>query len=208
MIDSLPFRLGNIVRSEVDVTKIADFITDPNRTQFVLNGLIGNIETIRDFVQKGMGQFSTISLSFASGVTSALATFTLFLLLTFFIILERRAFMRWFFGILPSDLGSYFHSRQHAISHAIHAWLKGQLLLALFMFTINLIGLAIAQSLGLPVNYIFSLALIAGAMEFVPYLGPVISFVPAFLMVLVSPDVSLGAVVAVIGLYVLFQQLE
>lgn len=76
------------------------------------------------------------------------------------------------------------------------------------MFAINFIGLGIAAWFGLPVNHIFSLALIAGAMEFVPYLGPVISFVPAFLMVLVSPDVSLVAILGVIGLYILFQQLE
>ncbi len=57
-------------------------------------------------------------------------------------------------------------------------------------------------------NHIFSLALIAGAMEFVPYLGPVIAFIPAFLMVLVSPEVSIWAIGGVIGLYVLFQQLE
>ncbi len=76
------------------------------------------------------------------------------------------------------------------------------------MFGINLLGLFIAQLLGLPVTHIFSLALIAGAMEFVPYLGPVIAFVPAFLMVLVSPEVSIWAIGGVIGLYILFQQLE
>lgn len=155
-----------------------------------------------------MGQFSTVSLSLATGVTSAVTTFTLFLLLTFFIILERRSLIRWFFGILPSDLGHYFRHRQAVIAHAIHAWLRGQLMLALFMFVINLVGLSIAQWFGLPVNHIFSLALIAGAMEFVPYLGPVIAFIPAFLMVLVSPEVSMWGIGAVIGLYILFQQLE
>lgn len=76
------------------------------------------------------------------------------------------------------------------------------------MFSINLVGLFIAQLLGLPVNHIFSLALIAGAMEFVPYVGPVIAFIPAFLMVLVSPEVSVWAIGGVIALYILFQQLE
>lgn len=52
MIDGLPLQLGQIIRSQVDVTKIADFVTDPNRTEFVLNGLLGNIDTIRDFLQK------------------------------------------------------------------------------------------------------------------------------------------------------------
>lgn len=76
------------------------------------------------------------------------------------------------------------------------------------MFAINFIGLFIAQMLGLPVQHIFSLALIAGAMEFVPYIGPLIAFFPALLMVLVSPDVSIWAVVGVSALYILFQQIE
>lgn len=208
VIDTLPLNIGKIVRSEVNIEWIQHFITDENRTQFVMDGLVGNIETIKSFVQKWVGQFSTVSLSFASGVTTAVTTFTLFLLLTFFIILERKSFTRWFFAILPPDLGHYFRGRQHVISNAIHNWLRGQILLAVFMFTINLLWLFIAQLFGLPVEHIFSLALIAGAMEFVPYLGPIISFFPAFLMVLVSPDVSIWAIGGVIGLYILFQQLE
>jgi len=208
IIDTLPLNLGNVARSEIDISRIQSFITDENRSQFIINGLLGNIDTVKDFIQKWVGQFSTVSLSFASGVTTAVTTFALFLLLTFFMILERRSFTRWFFGILPSDLGHYFRSRQHVISSAIHNWLRWQIYLALFMFGINLVGLFIAQLLGLPVTHIFSLALIAGAMEFVPYLGPVIAFIPAFLMVLVSPDVSIWAIGGVVGLYILFQQLE
>lgn len=208
IIDSLPFNLGNLIRNEVNIDAIRAFIVDENRAQFVMNGLIGNIDIIRNFIQQSVGQVSTVSLSFASGVTTAVTTFSLFVLLTFFIILERQVFLRWFFAILPSDLGHYFRSRQRTIANAIHAWLRGQLLLAVFMFVINLVGLFIAQLLGLPVDHIFSLALIAGAMEFVPYLGPVIAFIPAFLMVIVSPEVSVWAVGGVIGLYILFQQIE
>lgn len=208
LLDSLPFNAGTFIRNEVNIEGIRGFIVDDNRAQFVMDGLLGNIDLVRNFIQQSVGQFSTMSLSFASGVTTAVTTFSLFILLTFFIILERRVFLRWFFVILPSDLGHYFRSRQRTIGNAIHAWLRWQLLLALFMFAINLIGLFVAQLLGLPVNHIFSLALIAGAMEFVPYLGPVIAFIPAFLMVLVSPEVSIWAIGGVIGLYILFQQLE
>ncbi len=45
-------------------------------------------------------------------------------------------------------------------------------------------------------------------MEFVPYLGPVIAFIPAFLMVLVSPEMSMVWIGVVIILYIIFQQLE
>ena len=208
ILEKLPLNLDTLIRKQVDIGKLTQFITDENRVQLVMNNLVGNIDTIGDFIQKWAGQVSSVSLSFASGVTSAVTTFALFLLLTFFIILERRAFLRWFFAILPSDLWHYFRHRQQTISNAIHAWLRGQLLLALFMFFINLIGLFIAQLIGLPIDHLFSLALIAGAMEFVPYLGPVIAFFPAFLMVLVSPEVSIWAIGWVIALYILFQQLE
>lgn len=208
VLDKLPLNLDALIRKQVDIPRITTFITDENRAQLLMNNLVGNIDTIKEFVQKGASQFSTVSLSFASGVTSAVTTFTLFLLLTFFIILERKAFIHWFLTIIPSDLGHYFRGRQRTISNAIHAWLRGQLILAGFMFSINLVGLFIAQLIGLPIDHIFSLALIAGAMEFVPYLGPIIAFVPAFLMVLVSPEVSIWAIAGVIGLYVLFQQLE
>jgi len=123
-------------------------------------------------------------------LTSFLTTFTVFLLLTFFIILERRSLLRWFFSILPSNIGRYFHGRQNRISHAIHSWLRAQLVLAGFMFAINFIGLHIGAFFGLPVKNIFSLALIAGAMEFVPYAGPIIAFVFGFITVLVSPLVG------------------
>ncbi len=52
VIDSLPFHLGNLIRNEVDIAHITSLVTDQNRAQFVVDGLIGNIDTIKDFVQK------------------------------------------------------------------------------------------------------------------------------------------------------------
>ncbi len=51
-IDSLPFGLGQLIRSEVDIAHVTSFFTDQNRAQFVVDGLIGNIDTIKDFIQK------------------------------------------------------------------------------------------------------------------------------------------------------------
>lgn len=209
ILDKLPMNLWEKIRWEiVNNFDFKQLLLDENKTQYILKGLLENIDFVKNFLSQSFEQFSTVSLSFASGVTTVLTTFFLLVLLTFFIILERSVFIRWFFAILPHDLGHYFKSRKNTIANAIYAWLRGQLLLALFMFSINLIGLFIAQLFGLPVSHIFSLALIAGAMEFVPYLWPVIAFLPAFLMVLVSPEVSFWAISGVIILYIIFQQLE
>jgi predicted PurR-regulated permease PerM len=124
LLDALPFNIGTFIRNEVNIEGIRGFLIDENRAQFIMDGLLGNIDTVRNFIQQSVGQFSTVSLSFATGVTTAVTTFFLFILLTFFIILERRVFLRWFFAILPSDLGQYFRNRQRTIGNAIHAWLR------------------------------------------------------------------------------------
>lgn len=208
LLNSLPFHAGDLVRREVDLTKISGLLLDNNRAQLITTNLVKNIDTLKNLAQEGLGQLSNFGLSLASGLTTVLTTVSVFLLLTFFIILERRSLLKWFFNILPSDLGHYFHGRQHRISHAIHSWLRAQIILAIFMFAINLLGLYIGQLIGIPVKNIFSLALIAGAMEFVPYAGPIIAFVFGFVTVLVSPDVGMWSLVGIMGLYFLFQQLE
>jgi len=52
IIDTLPLNLGNVARSEIDISRIQSFITDENRSQFIINGLLGNIDTVKDFIQK------------------------------------------------------------------------------------------------------------------------------------------------------------
>ncbi len=52
IIDSLPLNLGKLIRNEVNIEGITSFVTDKNRAQFVVDGLVGNIDTIKDFVQK------------------------------------------------------------------------------------------------------------------------------------------------------------
>ncbi|HHH14267.1 MAG TPA: AI-2E family transporter, partial [candidate division WWE3 bacterium] len=57
----------------------------------------------------------------------------------------------------------------------------------------------------LGVNYALSLALIAGILEIVPIIGPIIATIPALIVgFAVSPIKGLG----VLGLYILIQQLE
>ena len=44
--------------------------------------------------------------------------------------------------------------------------------------------------------------------ESIPYAGPVLSFTTAFLMVLVSPESSMTALIVICVLYIIFQQIE
>jgi predicted PurR-regulated permease PerM len=79
-------------------------------------------------------------------------------------------------------------------------WLRAQLILGLVVGIAVYIGLKI-----LGVEYALLLALIAGVLEIVPYLGPILAVVPALMIGLAqSPIIGLS----VLGLYLLIQQVE
>ncbi|MFA6080145.1 MAG: AI-2E family transporter [Candidatus Gracilibacteria bacterium] len=207
-LDTLPFHAGKIIRNEFDTKMIADMIVSKEKTTLITTNLSDNIGFIQSFTQKGFGQVSDIGISFASGITSTLVFVILFSLVTFLTLLERKRLLKWFFRTLPQNLGKYFKHRQEAIGDALHSWLKGQTKLVGLMFTLNFVGLWIISLFGVPVENIFALALIAGMMEFVPYVGPLFAWVTAFLMVLVSPTAGIGSLVAISGLYIFFQWVE
>jgi predicted PurR-regulated permease PerM len=88
------------------------------------------------------------------------------------------------------------------------AFLRGQLLLGLAMVVITTV---VCTAVGLP--YALVMGLIAGVMEFIPSIGPVLALIPAVLVALVQgsnflPLSNLWFAVLVLGLYLIIQQIE
>jgi predicted PurR-regulated permease PerM len=79
-------------------------------------------------------------------------------------------------------------------------WLRGQLLLMVVVGVMVYLGL-----LALGVEYALPLAVIAGLLEVVPTIGPVLSSIPALL---VGFGTSFWLGVWILGLYLIVQQLE
>jgi predicted PurR-regulated permease PerM len=79
-------------------------------------------------------------------------------------------------------------------------WMKGTAIGMAVVGIISAVGLTL---IGVPAA--LALGLIAGLLEFIPYVGPALSFVPATVVALaVSPEKALW----VIGLYVVVQSIE
>ena|GEM_PF-1174903 len=51
MFNHLPLNMDVMIRSKIDTSSLAAFITDGNRTQVIVNRLIGDIDTIKNLVQ-------------------------------------------------------------------------------------------------------------------------------------------------------------
>jgi len=124
----------------------------------------------------------------------------LVLVLTFYFVMEEEATKRFIQSISPRRYHLYLLDVISRIQNKLGYWLRGQLLLSLVIFAFTFVGLSL-----LKVPYALVLAFIAGILEIIPTIGPIMSAVPAmFFGFLVSPWLGL----AVIILYIVVQQLE
>jgi predicted PurR-regulated permease PerM len=108
---------------------------------------------------------------------------------------------------LEERIAAFFVGREQRVKSLIvqieeklGSWLRGQLFLSLIIGILSYIGLLV---LGIP--YALPLAVVAGVLEVIPVIGPIISSIPSVLIALtISPILGL----AVAAMYFVIQQLE
>jgi len=120
--------------------------------------------------------------------------------LSFYFIVEEGSFKKFIRSIVPFRHRPYVEDLVGRMQLQVGKWLRGQLLLGLIVGVVIYVGLSL-----MGVKYALVLALVAGILEVVPYIGPVISAIPAVLIA--SAQSPLLALLVVI-LYFLVQQLE
>lgn len=122
------------------------------------------------------------------------------LVLAFYMVVEEDTAKMVFRHLAPVEYQPYIAQLITKMQSKIGAWLRGQLLLGLVIGVASYVGLSL-----IGVKYALLLAVIAGLFEIVPYVGPTLSVIPAFVVGFVqSPAIGL----AVLLLYVVIQQLE
>lgn len=149
------------------------------------------------------GAASTM-LSGISGVTAGVTAAATGLILAvaggLFLALSPGYYRDGTVALLPARFRRTGGETLDAIGEALRAWLLGQLVAMLAVGVMVTAGLWL---LGVPTP--LGLGVIAGLLEFVPYVGPVASAVPAVAIAFVeSPATALW----VIALYVVVQQIE
>lgn len=135
--------------------------------------------------------------NFFSNILNLLAVF----FITYYLVLERPSLHKYLLRLFPArDAETRAENLVKAIETAVGGWVRGELILMLIIGALTYGGLVL---LGVP--YALPLAVLAGVLEVVPNIGPIIAAIPAvFMGFTVSPYVGVGALV----LSVLVQQLE
>jgi len=127
-------------------------------------------ETLSHWLTLASGRLFSITYSLYAGllVLFSVLIFSLYLSLDW-VNLKKR-FLEFFSGYLLHEISATIDDIELEISH----WIKGQLFLMIVIGSVSFLSLVV-----LDVEYALALGLIAGVLEFVPILGPIVSAVLA-----------------------------
>lgn len=135
-----------------------------------------------------------------TSIFGGLMSLLIVLVITFYLTVEEHALKKFIEFLLPGKHREYAMDLIERMQYKVGMWLRGQLLLSVIVGALTYIGLSI-----LGVKYALLLALIAGILEIVPYLGPLLSAIPAVVVAFSDSPLKL---LLVIVLYLVIQQAE
>ncbi|MBI4592034.1 AI-2E family transporter [Candidatus Uhrbacteria bacterium] len=160
------------------------------------DNLTSSLNALQTSAANSFGSF----FSTVWGVVGGVAAMFIVLVLSFYMVVEEEKMRKYFRSLAPIEYQPYVAHVMKKMSKKMGEWLRGQLILGLIVALAVYVGLTF-----LGVKYALVLALMAGVLEVIPYVGPIISLVPAlFIGFAQSPVIG----VLVVVLYVVIQQVE
>jgi len=123
------------------------------------------------------GQFLGRGLGLLGSTFGAVANVIIVLFFAAFMAAHPRLYIDGFLALVARKKRERIREVLYEIGHVLRRWIVGQSLLALCVALLVGAGLL---ALGAP--FAIALALLAGLMEFVPYIGPFVAAVPAILV--------------------------
>lgn len=162
-----------------------------------LSGITSLISTFQGAgVSEALPQVFTLGSSAVGVLTAVVVLF----ILAYYFVAEKQALVYSVSRMAPAEYHPFINQLAAKLRDRLGAWLRGQLMLMGAIFLLTYIALSL---IGVP--YALILALLAGALEVIPFIGPLFSAVPAVILALVlSP---LHAII-VAGSYVVIQAVE
>lgn len=198
--------ISSIIPAVVDqfrllVTNLPTFLSDFQTKYPSLSGLVGNVNSSEIFQSIIGGTDGGTVFTRTAGVFTGVFAFITVLVISFYLVVaDQKGMKELIRPLVPEKNRDMVMSLVHKIQKKMGLWVLGQIILSIAIFVFTYVGLTI-----LNVKYALVLALLAGLLEVVPYMGPILSAVPAFLFALIQ---SPALAVAVVVLYILIQKSE
>lgn len=162
---------------------------------------------LADFISKGIQSFgkaiSTTSGNFFSrtiGIFSGFIEVITVLVVSFYLVAEKNGMKNFVHTLLPEEIQGRVLSLVIRIQRKMGLWVIGQLIISAAIF---LMVYAMLSVLG--IKYALVLAILAGFLELIPYLGPIMFAIPGIAIAFIQ-DPTLAIIVAI--MYLLIQKIE
>jgi len=160
----------------------------------------GNLQMLLDRFSGKLTQAASSVFGTIIGIFGGLISAIIILVISFYLSVQEKGVKRFLISLTPNEHKHYISDLIERIQTRIGGWLRGQLLLMIIIGILVYIGLSI-----LGVKYALTLALVAGLLEIIPYIGPILATIPAVILAfLQSPFLAL----LVLLLFIVIQQLE
>lgn len=165
-----------------------------------LNLPVELVDQVTNEVLTMLGQLPARIISLGVSIFSNLINVFAVLFIALYMLIGREKMDKYLESFLSKSQADRFEKIVEDLEFKLGGWARGQLILMLVVGIVTYIGLTI-----LNVPFALPLAVLAGLLEFIPNLGPIVAAIPA---VLVGASMAPITGVAVAALYLLVQQLE
>lgn len=207
-IEDLPVLVNDL---DAQLQRLGEFyarLQIPDAVRVWIDGLLVNLG------QEGAVGSGAIDLSVLlpvlTGATSLVGLLFGYLILPVwvaYLLKDRVGLMAAFDRAIPETWRFDVWAVVRTIERVFGQWVRGQIILGLSVGVLTFVGLLVASELIDPIfgRYALLLSVIAGVLELVPIIGPIIAAIPA---VLLAATAGPGVMAAALVLYTLIQQVE
>ncbi|NJL24405.1 MAG: AI-2E family transporter [Calothrix sp. SM1_5_4] len=197
-----PYLGDTLSRLQADMPRfisgVGQFISEMEVRVHSFSGPLANF----DLTARVEGQLTSWTHDFFERLPGALKTFLTVMLLgpflAFFMVKDGRTVVRTLMGLVPNHLFETGLSLQHQINFQIGQFVRARILESLIVGLVTALGLMIISF-----PYPLLLGVFAGIMNLIPYLGPILGAIPAFVIALVNGytglDVALLSTVYIVA---------
>ncbi len=166
------------------------------------SALLSSLNTLLDSSVLYLKQFSSGVFIFIGSFFTMLTQVTIIFTLAVFFSLEKKYFIHLVAKGASDAKKTKVYEKIDRVYEKLSLWLKARLLLSLFVAASTWLALWILGLLGIEIPSIFSLSLITGLLDIVPYVWPLLAFIPLVVLALIHNGIRGMLIVGVIFLVI------
>lgn len=197
LVETFPVFMDNFVNS---VIAFVDDFSGNEIADNVISQVEGFVDSfssdIGNYVSEGLTRFSSV----VTGITSVVMTIVVAPIILFFLLKDAEKFTNGVLAVTPPKWRADLIRVATEINVKVGSYIKGQLAIAVANGVMIFIGFTIID-----LDYSGILGLAGGILSLVPYIGPTLTFIPAFIIAVFT---SWTEVLLLIAVWIVVQFVE